>query len=389
VREDVREPELPAGWALVAVSLAGVCGTDCEMMRGYKGGALPGALGHEFVGVVLRVADEERDRALVGRRVVGEINLPCLTCDVCARGGAARRSHCPRRRCLGIWQHGGAFAERLALPAANLLAVPDDVPLRAAVFCEPLAAACRVLEQAAALGLDLSARRSSAVAVLGDGRLGLLLAAVLCAQGAQAVTLVGRHPDKLARAARFAPSIRSVLARDAAALHGHFDIVVEVTGSHAGLEAATRLVRPLGAIVLKSTCATRAPAQPDEAAAALELLAEARNRVVVNEILLLGSRCGPMDRALAMLSAPDMQALLADMVDSTFPLSEAPRALLRAQQPGVLKVLIDCQAQAAGDACILPLGHANSQDQQQQQLLTAAAAAGSRGSSSSRQQRQQ
>jgi threonine dehydrogenase-like Zn-dependent dehydrogenase len=154
-----------------------------------------------------------------------------------------------------------------------------------------------------------------------------------------------------------------VLARDAATLHGHFDIVVEVTGSHAGLEAATRLVRPLGAIVLKSTCATRAPAQSDEAAAALELLAEARNRVVVNEILLLGSRCGPMDCALAMLSAPDMQALLADMVDSTFPLSEAPRALLRAQQPGVLKVLIDCQGQAAGDACTtLPLGHANSID---------------------------
>jgi threonine dehydrogenase-like Zn-dependent dehydrogenase len=147
-----------------------------------------------------------RSPLLVGRRVVGEIKLPCLTCDVCARGGAARRSHCLQRRCLGIWQHGGAFAERLALPAANLLAVPDDVPLRAAVFSEPLAAACRVLEQAAALGLDLSARRSSAVAVLGDGRLGLMLAAVLCAQGAQAVTLVGRHPDKLARAARYAPA---------------------------------------------------------------------------------------------------------------------------------------------------------------------------------------
>lgn len=296
------------GEALVRVRLAGVCNTDLEIVRGYAG--FEGTLGHEFVGEVERAPGAPE---LEGRRVVGEINAGCGRCQFC-RAGDAR--HCPARTVLGIVGRDGAFAEYLQLPVVNLLPVPDGVPDERAVFTEPLAAACGITERAR---IETETR----VAVIGDGKLGLLCAQALKATTGAGVTLVGRHDNKLeivrARGVRTARADEVPASFDRA-----FDVTVEASGSPAGFETALRLLKPRGTLVLKSTFhgSTELNAAP----------------VVVDEISIVGSRCGRFKPALELLrrGAVETDALITD----EFPLSEGPRAFERAAAPGVLKVLL-------------------------------------------------
>ena len=300
-------PQIPDGWARVRVLRAGVCGTDLELARGYKGG-YRGILGHEFVGVV---ESSPADPAWEGARVVGEINVACGACRACRRGD---RTHCARRCVLGILDLDGAFATHLALPLANLHRVPAAIPDADAVFAEPLAAAVEILEQ-------VHVRPSWQALVLGDGKLGLLCAQVLHRAGC-ACTLVGRHPAKLALAAAWGiPALQAD-----GPLPDGADLVVECTGRPEGLALALGLVRPRGTIVLKSTFAgpTTFPATD----------------LAVNEVTLVGSRCGPFAPALRLLATGQVQ--VAPLLAATYPLAEAGAAFAHAGRPGVLKVQIVC-----------------------------------------------
>ncbi len=302
---DVPPPTLAPGDALVALRLAGICGTDLEITRGYKG--YRGTLGHEFVGEVLRCPSAPQ---WVGRRVVGEINLSCGSCERCTTG---LRNHCATRRVLGILDHPGCFAEQFVLPAANLHAVPDAITDEQAVFTEPLAAAFRIFEQ---VPLTPAMR----VAVIGDGKLGLLVVMALRAREIP-VTALGRHPRKLALVA--GPAVRTATTDSPPA--ERFDVVVEATGARDGLALALSLVRPRGTVVLKSTVhgAIELPTAP----------------LVVDEIHLVGSRCGPFDVALAAMV--DGLVDPRPLIDARYPLSNAAAALAHAHRPGTLKVLLE------------------------------------------------
>ena len=291
------------GEALVRVKLAGICSTDLEIVRGYAG--FCGTLGHEFVGIV----HDSPDKSQIGVRVVGEINAGCGICSLCKSGDSR---HCARRTVLGIVNRDGAFAEYLSLPPGNLLEVPAEIPDRAAVFAEPLAAACEILEQ-------VEVTSSHRVIVLGDGKLGQLIARVLATTGCR-LTLLGKHPEKLRLAAR--EGIETALVQSGVA--GGADIVVEASGSPAGMKLALDLVRPRGTIVLKSTF--RETPEIDI------------SRVVVNEISLVGSRCGRFEKALELLSGGvgDLEVL----VTQEFPLTMGIEAFRRASSPGALKVLL-------------------------------------------------
>lgn len=306
---EVDAPQGEAREALVRVTLAGVCNTDLEIVRGYAGFA--GTLGHEFVGVVESAPDAPQ---LVGRRVVGEINAGCGVCELCA-GGDAR--HCPRRTVLGIHGRDGAFAEFLRLPAVNLLPVPDEIEDERAVFAEPLAAACGISER-------VELRDGMRVAVVGDGKLGLLCAQAIRAQAAGAfVTLVGRHENKLDIAR--ARGVETVLVEELGGdLAQTFDVVVEASGAASGFALAARLTRPRGALVLKSTF--HGATEIDAA------------RIVVDEISIVGSRCGRFAPALELLrrDAVDVSSLITDQ----FALADGVRAMQRATESGVLKVLL-------------------------------------------------
>jgi threonine dehydrogenase-like Zn-dependent dehydrogenase len=291
------KPKAKAGHVLVRLRLAGICNTDLELLRGYYGFA--GRPGHEFVG----------ERVDTGQRVTGEINLACGRCDWCARGLGR---HCPRRSVLGIVKHPGAFAEYLTLPEANLHPVPDHVPDEHAVFTEPVAAACEILDQ-------IQIPPGEPVAVLGDGKLGLLIAQVLAAHGAQ-VHLHGKHVNKLKIARKVGIKTHFVHEKT----RSRYNITVDATGSPAGLRAATAITRPRGTIVMKSTI---------QGETSLDLAP-----LIVNEITLVGSRCGRFEPALELISQGRLR--LDEMVDSEFPLSEGPAAFARAAQPGVLKVLL-------------------------------------------------
>lgn len=296
------------GEALVRVRLAGVCNTDLEIVRGYAG--FEGTLGHEFVGEVERAPGAPE---LEGRRVVGEINAGCGRCQLC-RAGDSR--HCPERTVLGIVGRDGAFAEYLTLPVTNLLPVPDEVPDERAVFTEPLAAACGITERA-------RVETETRVAVIGDGKLGLLCAQALKATTGAGVTLVGRHDSKLEIVRD--RGVRTARADELpASFERAFDVTVEASGSPAGFETALKLLKPRGTLVLKSTFhgSTELNAAP----------------VVVDEISIVGSRCGRFKPALELLrrGAVETDALINDV----FPLSEGPRAFERAAEPGVLKVLL-------------------------------------------------
>jgi threonine dehydrogenase-like Zn-dependent dehydrogenase len=246
-------PTPAAGEALVRVLIAGVCNTDLEIMKGYMG--FHGVIGHEFVGLV--ESAPEGHAAMVGKRVVGDINLACgqQSCCTCSRGGDRARNHCPNRTVLGILGKDGTYAGYLTLPVPLLHLVPDSVSTENAAFAEPLAAACRIVEQ------RLIAP-GEAVAVVGDGKLGLLIAEVLARYAADnkcpPPVLVGRHPDRL----RLLPSVsglRFLPSADASPTHDkQFDVVVDATGSPDGLALCTALTRPMGTLVLKSTCAAGA-----------------------------------------------------------------------------------------------------------------------------------
>jgi 2-desacetyl-2-hydroxyethyl bacteriochlorophyllide A dehydrogenase len=291
---------------LIHVHLAGICGTDLEMLRGYAD--FHGVPGHEFVGVVIDAPPPAT--AWIGRRVVGEINLGCGACAWCREG---IREHCARRMVAGIRRRDGAFAEYLTLPASNFHEVPDSVPDRAAVFAEPLAAACRVAQQ-----LDLS--RSRDIAVLGDGRLGLLVAQVIAHAGSR-VTVIGRHEQKLATARGF--GLETLTSDEAAAMRSRFEVVVEATGRRSGLEIALALVRPRGTIILKSTfhgsvSVTTAP-------------------IVVDEITIVGSRCGPFADALDLLESGAVN--VTPLLSAVHPLSQWRQAFEDARTG--LKVLLE------------------------------------------------
>lgn len=305
---DFPMPEPGPGEARIRTMLAGLCRTDLEIVKGYAG--FQGVLGHEFVGVVDR-ADQD-GVALVGQRVVGEINAGCGTCPTCQSG---QPEHCERRTALGIRSRHGALAEYFCLPAASLHPVPESVRDEAAVFAEPLAAACEVPDQA-------HIRPRYRVIVLGDGKLGLLVAQVVALTGCE-LTVIGRHADKLGILA--ARGIDTQLADDGQQVPaGTADVVVDCTGTASGWQTARRLIRPRGTIVLKSTY--HGPIQTD------------LSSLVVNEVRVVGSRCGPMAAALRLLvqGMVDVKPL----IQAEYPLDQAVAAFEHAARPGSLKVLV-------------------------------------------------
>lgn len=299
-------PEVTKGESLVAVRVVGVCDTDLELARGYMG--FSGIPGHEFVGEVIESDSEE----LIGRRVVGDINAGCGTCEDCTvRDG----HHCAARTVLGIAGRGGAFAELLALPTSCLVEVPDHVADDLAVFAEPVAAALHVLDDAAHLAPE------EPILVLGDGKLGLLIALALRSAGRN-ITLVGRHPGKLALAA--CHGVETCLEASFTPV-AKFPLVVEATGSPTGLASALLHIKPRGTIIQKTTVAGEV---------SIDLA-----RLVVDEIRLVGSRCGNMKRAVESLAAGSLDPR--SLIVARYPLEHAIDAFARASTKGVLKVLVD------------------------------------------------
>lgn len=291
--------------ALVRVLLSGICNTDLEIARGYAG--FKGTIGHEFVGIV----EDSADRHLIGQRVVGEINAGCGECQLCQAGDPR---HCSRRTVLGIVGRDGAHTEFLRLPRQNLLPVPDRIVDEHAVFTEPLAAACGLLERT-------SITKEQRVAVIGDGKLGLLCAQVIALTGAP-VSLVGKHSEKLRIAER--RGIETSTVKKAAKRKKEFDVVVEASGSGSGFQMAIDLLRPRGVLVLKSTFhgTTEMNTAP----------------IVVDELSIVGSRCGRFAPALDLLSkgAIDIDSLISE----EYPLRDGIHAMERAARKGVLKVLL-------------------------------------------------
>ena len=297
------EPERLPGEALLRVRVAGICATDLELIRGYMN--FEGVLGHEFVAEVV----EADTPALVGRRVVGEINCPCRECPTCAEG---LPNHCPLRTVLGILERDGAFADYTTLPEACLHQIPDVLDERAAVFAEPLAAALQVLEQAPVDG-------ETTVCVLGDGKLGMLVAQVLHTTGCR-LTVLGHHEDKLD--VLRARGIAASLAEEAPGVR--YQVVVDATGLPEGLGQALGLVAPRGTVVLKTTVAgettlTLAP-------------------VVIDEVTVVGSRCGPLDKAVEWLAAGRVE--VEPLIEAAYPLSEGIEAFRHAARRGARKILL-------------------------------------------------
>lgn len=300
---DVPTPDEPDE-ALIRVLLSGICGTDLELVRGYY--PYTGVLGHEFVGEVVRSPDP----SWAGARVVGDINASCGTCEACTQG---RRTHCERRTVLGIVDRSGVHAEYTSLPLTNLHRVPDSVPDEAAVFVEPLAAAVEVLEQVA-IGPD------DRVLLVGAGRLGQLVAQVLALTGAH-LRVVARHEHQ--RALLHARGIETLAADEVEPRR--WDVVVEATGSPSGLEFARGALRPRGTLVLKSTY--RGEVTIDLAP------------FVVDELTVVGSRCGPFDPALELLERGDVDPL--PLIERRVPLASALEAMEAAAQRGAMKVLLE------------------------------------------------
>lgn len=306
---DLPQPEPEPDEVLIRVHLAGICRTDLEVMRGYR--SFIGVPGHEFVGRV----EGPPGSSWLGRRVVGDISVACGTCDRC-RQGLAR--HCRNRRVLGLKDRPGTFAQYLTLPIANLHAVPDQVPDEAAVFSEPLAAALAAVEVIPRLA-------ESRVLVVGDGPLGLLTSFALALQGAE-VHLAGHYPEHLTLAEPY--GVRGFLEED---LPGQdYDAVVEASGSPGGLALALARIRPRGTVVLKSTYQGQFPLETAT--------------LVVPEVRLAGSRCGPFPAALRLLEQGWIDPR--PLIFQKFSLSQGVAAMAQAQQPGALKVLLDCRGES-------------------------------------------
>lgn len=306
----LQDVEIPAdpNESLVRVTTSGICNTDLEIVRGYAG--FEGTLGHEFVGIVERSKDSPH---LIGKRITGEINAGCGVCELCNAGDPR---HCSKRTVLGIVGRDGAHAEYLMLPSSNLIEVPGNVTDEQAVFAEPLAAAYGITEQVD-IGPD------SRVAVIGDGKLGLLCAFSLASK-TQHLTLIGKHPEKLALGSQNGRCIHTELVEKTDKLTNQFDIVIEASGSESGFTRALDLVKPRGKIVLKSTF-HGTPAW-------------AASRVVVDEVTIVGSRCGRFAPALDLLSSDTVR--VDDMISEEMPLSHGVAAMEKAAEKGVLKVLL-------------------------------------------------
>lgn len=303
---DIAPPERVPGEALIRPHLVGICATDMQLMRGYKSETqrVPAVFGHEFVGTVVACADEQ----WIGRRVVGEINAACRACPTCLRGDV---SHCPQRTTLGISARNGAMAECFALPIANLHEVPATLPDEVAVFAEPLAAAVEIVEQT-------HIRPTERVVIVGDGRLGLLVAQVLRLNGCD-LQVLGRHPERWAMLTRQA--IRAT-TEEASLAPRSFDVAIDCTGSPQGFETARKLLRPRGRLVLKSTF---------HGVVQLDLAP-----LVVDEVQIIGSRCGPFDAALRLLERGLIET--APLLAAVYPLCEATQAFDAARTS--LKVLL-------------------------------------------------
>ncbi len=300
----VREP----GEALIRVLYSGVCNTDLELVKGYMG--YRGVMGHEFVGRV----EEADDPGMMGKRVTGEINLPCHDCGYCQ---SDKGNHCPNRKVLGILGKDGAFAEYATLPVSNLHIVPDEISDKDAVFTEPLAAAFRIIEQ-----VDIN--EDTTVMVMGDGKLGLLIAQAMGATGCN-LTVAGRHPDRLDHLKQ--NGINTILVNNkdkTPETEILYDLVVEATGSKNGFNMALDLVRPEGTIALKSTVADTASIDT--------------NRLVINEVTMIGSRCGPFTKALSAMK--DGSVKTDWLVNETVPLDNGLRALELAERRDTIKILI-------------------------------------------------
>ena len=298
------DPAPADGDTLIKVRQAGVCATDLEIVKGYMN--FRGTLGHEFVGEVV----SSRDKELVDQRVVGEINCVCGRCDLCLSGLS---SHCRNRKVLGILNHDGAFADFVRLPRENLHVVPKSIDDDQAVFVEPLAAAFQVLKQ-----IKLDGRKW--VTVLGDGRLGLLVAQVLRNAGCP-VRVLGKHPEKMEMCQKW--QIRSRPLADITPRHDQ-DVVVDCTGSASGFEVAMQIVRPRGTIVLKSTFASSKP---------LNLAP-----LVIDEIQVIGSRCGPFKEAIRALA--EKQVDVASLISRRMKIEQGVEAMALAGKPGVIKVIL-------------------------------------------------
>lgn len=317
---DLDPPDPSPDEALIRVLLAGICNTDLEITRGYMGAPSVlghGVLGHEFVGRV----EDAPDAAWIGQRVVGEINCACGACPTCLRGDAP---HCPHRTTLGIDRRDGALADYCVLPLRNLIRVPDAVSDRQAVFCEPLAAALEITDR-------LHIRPTERAIVVGDGKLGLLVAQVLRLTGCS-LLVVGHHRRNLAIVA--GQGVEVCLERDlgkTANWEAAADVVVDCTGHAGGFALARKLVRPRGRLVLKSTFHAADTDQPREDPIDLTM-------VVVDEVSLIGSRCGPFAPALRLLERGlvDVDSL----VEAEMPLAEGLAAFERAATRGALKVLV-------------------------------------------------
>jgi alcohol dehydrogenase len=312
-------PKLRAGWALVRVRLAGICNTDIEILRGYHN--FRGTPGHEFVGEVAELRGATARARWLNRRVVGEINVSCSAygyrpvCAFCRRG---LKTHCARRTVLGIVGHDGAFAEYLTLPLENLHVVPDAVSDEQAVFVEPLAAACEILDQ-------ININKFREAAVLGDGKLAQLIARVLRTKLPH-VVMYGKHDEKLALARRVGVKTKRVRgdASDAKRVRESYGLVVEATGSPSGLALAQTLTEPRGTLVLKSTFHGAAPVETWP--------------IVVKELTVVGSRCGPFAKALALLRSGKIDPTA--LITRTFPLTKAAEAVQFAQESKAMKVLL-------------------------------------------------
>jgi threonine dehydrogenase-like Zn-dependent dehydrogenase len=311
------QPLPAAGEALIRITVAGICSTDLEIVKGYAGG-FQGVLGHEFVGVVVETGSEE-DEGWIDRRVVGTINLGCRKCAVCLSEGP---EHCPERTVLGIHNKDGVFADFVTLPVVNLLTVPEELCDEEAVFTEPLAAALRIREQ-------VPVRPSTRIAVVGPGRLGLLVGQVLALGGAS-VTMLGRREESLALPGSLGLAAGLVDEQPDNA----YDLVVEATGNDAGFAHSLRIVRPRGTLVLKSTFHGNAN---------LNL-----TKLVVAEINVMGSRCGPFTPALRLLAASsslsEMRAGIGvqvrPLIESEYPLHEGLAAFEHGARSGVRKILL-------------------------------------------------
>lgn len=304
--DNYEKPVPKKGEALVKVVLAGICNTDYEITKGYMG--YKGILGHEFVGIVEEINDE--DKSLLKKRVVGEINNGCEQCDMCNQG---LQRHCPNRQTLGIWQKDGCFAEYMTWPIKDLLEVPQNVSDEQAVFVEPLAAGLEILEQ-------LHIEPSQKVVLLGDGKLGLTTSMALNASNID-ITLVGKHQNKLDIAKN--QGVKTKLLSDLE-IKKEWDFVIEATGSISGFEMALALTKPRGTLVLKSTVA---------ASKEFNLAP-----IVIDEIRVQGSRCGRFAPALRLLEAKKID--FKPMITATYSVNNAIEAFEKNKEKDTLKVLL-------------------------------------------------